>query len=89
MKVMLNSFQHLTASLNLPPSLGEILKQVQDDIVHGVICYLYTHFSEANSILLSITTHNSSSNRLRDGLPKANSRGFLNPWRKDISLKSV
>ena len=29
--VMLNSFQHLTASLYLPPSLGEILKQVQDD----------------------------------------------------------
>ena len=28
---MLNSFQHLTASLYLPPSLGEILKQVQDD----------------------------------------------------------
>ena len=26
--VMLNSFQHLTASLYLPPSLGEILKQV-------------------------------------------------------------
>ena len=29
--VILNSFQHLTASLYLPPSLGEILKQVQDD----------------------------------------------------------
>ena len=28
---MLNSFQHLTASLYLAPSLGEILKQVQDD----------------------------------------------------------
>ena len=29
---MLNSFQHLTASLYLPPLfLGEILKQVQDD----------------------------------------------------------
>ena len=27
------------------------------------------------------------SNRLKDGMPKANSRGFLNPWRKDISLK--
>ena len=59
---MLNSFQHLTASLYLPLSLGEILKQVQDDIVHGVICYLYTHFGEANSILLSkkLTTHRSS-----------------------------
>ena len=31
-----------------------------------------------------LTTHRS--NRLKDGLPKANSRGFLNPWRKDISL---
>ena len=28
---MLNLFQHLTASLYLPPFLGEILKQVQDD----------------------------------------------------------
>ena len=28
---MLNSFQPLAASLYLPPSLGEILKQVQDD----------------------------------------------------------
>ena len=28
---MLNSFQHLTANLYLPLSLGEILKQVQDD----------------------------------------------------------
>ena len=27
--------------------------------------------------------------RLKDAKPKANSRGFLNPWRKDISLKSV
>ena len=30
---MLNSFQHLTASLYLPPLLGEILKQVQDDVI--------------------------------------------------------
>ena len=31
---MLNSFQHLTASLYLPPPfLGEILKQVQDDVM--------------------------------------------------------
>ena len=31
--VMLNLFQHLTASLYLPPFLGEILKQVQDDVI--------------------------------------------------------
>ena len=38
---MLNSFQHLTASLYLPPLfLGEILKQVQDDI-----CVLTAHRS--------------------------------------------
>ena len=30
--VMLNLFQHLTASLYLLPLLGEILKQVQDDV---------------------------------------------------------
>ena len=30
---MLNLFQHLTASLYLPPLLGEILKQVQDDVI--------------------------------------------------------
>ena len=53
----------------------------------GRFLFFYSHFSEANSILLSKTTHNS--NRLKDGMPKANSRGFLNPWRKDISLKSV
>ena len=36
---MLNLFQHLTASLYLPPLfLGEILKQVQDDI-----CVLIAH----------------------------------------------
>jgi hypothetical protein len=29
---MLNAFQHLTASLYFPPSLGEILKQVQHDV---------------------------------------------------------
>ena len=34
--VMLNLFQHLTASLYLPPLLGEILKQVQDDMMDGV-----------------------------------------------------
>ncbi|MEE0689563.1 MAG: hypothetical protein UCJ13_01840, partial [Bacteroidaceae bacterium] len=28
-----------------------------------------------------------ANDRLEDGKPKANSRGFLNPWRKDISLK--
>ena len=31
--VMLNLFQHLTASLYLPLFLGEILKQVQDDVI--------------------------------------------------------
>ena len=31
--VMLNLFQHLTASLYLHPLLGEILKQVQDDVI--------------------------------------------------------
>ena len=32
--VMLNLFQHLTASLYFyPPLLGEILKQVQDDVI--------------------------------------------------------
>ena len=44
---MLNSFQHLTASLYLPPSLGEILKQVQDDV--GVLAHrslLTTHRSK-------------------------------------------
>ena len=30
--VMLNLVQHLTASLYLLPLLGEILKQVQDDV---------------------------------------------------------
>jgi hypothetical protein len=30
--VMLNLFQHLTASLYLLPLLGEILKRVQDDV---------------------------------------------------------
>ena len=42
---MLNSFQHLTASLYLPPSLGEILKQVQDDHLLWaiVICYIEEH----------------------------------------------
>ena len=34
--VMLNLFQHLTASLYLPPLLGEILKQVQDDVIVSV-----------------------------------------------------
>ena len=40
--VMLNLFQHLTASLYFPPSLGEILKQVQDDHLLWaiVICYI-------------------------------------------------
>ena len=34
--VMLNLFQHLTASLYLPPLLGEILKQVQDDVIVSI-----------------------------------------------------
>ena len=49
---MLNSFQHLTASLYLPPLfLGEILKQVQDDI-----CVLTAHRSQliAHNSLLKI-----------------------------------
>ena len=32
----------------------------QDDIVHGVICYLYSHFGEANSMLLSNTRNHLS-----------------------------
>ena len=48
---MLNLFQHLTASLYLPPPfLGEILKQFR--MTFGGSCYFYTHFGEANSILM-------------------------------------
>ena len=34
--VMLNLVQHLTASLYLPPLLGEILKLVQDDVIVSI-----------------------------------------------------
>ena len=54
----------------------------------GDSCYFYTHFGASNSIILSKTliTHRSSLNaqmRLwRREARRANSRGFLNPWKK-------
>ena len=43
--VMLNLFQHLTASHYLLPLLGEILKRVQDDhqLSSVVFCYIEEH----------------------------------------------
>ena len=53
---MLNLFQHLTASLYLPPSLGEILKQVQDDIWSHLLFKLSFWGSQFNTYVKS---HNS------------------------------
>ena len=53
--VMLNLFQHLTASLYLLPLLGEILNLIQDDIVHGVMLNLF------NVVQFAHARHSSSS----------------------------
>ena len=61
---MLNSFQNLTESLYLPPSLGEILKQVQDDFGRFVL-FLHSFWgSQFNTSVKrshnsSLTTHRS------------------------------
>ena len=61
---MLNSFQHLIASLYLPPSLGEILKQVQDDFGRFLL-FLHSFWgSQFNTSVKrshnsSLTTHRS------------------------------
>ena len=55
--VMLNSFQHLTASLYLPPSLGEILKQVQDDFGRFLL-FLHSFWSSQFNNFVK-NTHNS------------------------------
>ena len=55
--VMLNSFQHLTASLYLPPLfLGEILKQVQDDFGRFL---LFPHSFWAPQFNTYVKSHNS------------------------------
>ena len=60
---MLNLFQHLTASLYLPPSLGEILKQVQDDIWSHLLFKLSFWGSQFNTYVKShrsqLIAHNS------------------------------
>ena len=60
---MLNSFQHLTASLYLPPSLGEILKQVQDDFGRFLLFILSIWGSQFNTYVKShrsqLIAHNS------------------------------
>ena len=60
---MLNSFQHLTASLYLAPSLGEILKQVQDDFGRFLLFILSFWGSQFNTYVKShrsqLIAHNS------------------------------
>ena len=55
---MLNSFQHLTASLYLPPSLGEILKQV------NFVQYAHARHSQASLALLSLNRNFQTTNWL-------------------------
>ena len=71
---MLNLFQHLTASLYLPPLLGEILKQVQDDVIVSDERGTYND-ERKSSERRGFVTRNGK--RLED--VDLNSRGLLSP----------
>ena len=64
---MLNLFQHLTASLNLPPSLGEILKQVQDDFGEVLVFLLSFWLSQFNTFVKNNSLLKSSERRVAEG----------------------
>ena len=67
---------------------SEMLKQVQHDIwsqllfLHSFWWSQFNTFVKNNSQLIAQIVW-------KTGCRRRNSRGFLNPWRKDISLKSV
>ena len=71
---MLNLFQHLTASLYLPPLLGEILKQVQDDVIVSDERGTYNDERKTTGRRGFVTRNGK---RLKD--VNTNSRGLLSP----------
>ena len=81
MKVARYSYPRLSDDLIVGPSLYST-----DLKVRG---YLNSRLADEFPIVSSIREDNRmvGNRRLEDARPKANSRGFLNPWVKDCSLE--